>query len=130
MEDASCRMTGASRACVRPPPVKCRLIRDPDRFTLQVSVPVPHNAVIKRIRAEYLEMPGLRLTIEQAQRLCGVDGTICRAVLDALVDTGFLCVKADGTYARLTEGALPRPRPAKADLGPSAQPTKKTAPHR
>jgi len=98
------------------------------RITLG-SRTVPHNAMIKRIRAEYLEMPGLRLTVEQAQRLCGVDRPVCRAALDALVDAGFLCVKPDGTYARLTEGPIPRPRPAKADLI-AERPTKKTATHR
>ncbi len=49
-------------------------------------------------------MPGLRLTVEQVERLCGVDKTMCRAVLDALVDIKFLRVNADGTYARLTDG--------------------------
>jgi hypothetical protein len=61
-------------------------------------------------------MPGLRLTIEQAERLCGVERTLCQAVLDALVDAQFLCRKANGTYARLTEGDTARPRLAKANL--------------
>ena len=78
---------------------------------------MPHNTVLERIRAEYLEMPGLRLTLEQAQRLCGVERTRCKTVLDSLVDARFLCVKADGVYARLTDGDVHRPRPAKADLG-------------
>ena len=30
---------------------------------------MPHSTVLKRMRAEYLEMPGLRLTLEQAPRL-------------------------------------------------------------
>jgi hypothetical protein len=77
---------------------------------------VPRKAVLKRIRAEYLEMPGLRLTLEQAERLCGVERTLCKMVLDALVDVMFLCMKLDGTYGRLTDGEVPRPRPAKADL--------------
>src|SRR5262245_21451416 len=46
---------------------------------------MPHDILLKRIRAEYLEMPGLRLTLEQAQRLCGVERTLCKAVLDELV---------------------------------------------
>ncbi len=49
-------------------------------------------------------MPGLRLTVKQVQRLCGVDGKICQKVLDALVAGRFLRANADGTYARLTEG--------------------------
>jgi hypothetical protein len=72
--------------------------------------------ITERLRAEYLEMPGLHLKPEQVQRLCGIEQTICQAVLDALVAAKFLCVRTDGRYARLTEGYLPRPRPAKAEL--------------
>ena len=60
---------------------------------------MPHNTTFQRIRAEYVEMPGLRLTLEQAQRLCGVERALCKKVLDALVDEKFLCLKAGGTYA-------------------------------
>jgi hypothetical protein len=60
--------------------------------------------VMQRVRAEYMEMPGLRLKLEQVQRLCGIERTICQTVLDALVSAEFLCVKPDGHYARLTEG--------------------------
>lgn len=49
-------------------------------------VDMPHNALLMRIRAEYMEMPGLRLTLEQAQRLCGIDRTLCKTALDALVE--------------------------------------------
>jgi hypothetical protein len=77
-----------------------------------------HEYLLNRLRAEYLEMPGMRLKREQVQRLCGVECTVCQRVLDALVETRFLCVKADGSYARLTDGAdVPRPEPAKAALG-------------
>jgi hypothetical protein len=70
--------------------------------------------VLERLRAEYLEMPGLKLRSEQVQRLCGIEQTMCKLVLDALVRTSFLCLKSDGTYVRLTEGSSPRPRPVKA----------------
>jgi len=70
--------------------------------------------VLERLRAEYLEMPGLKLRMEQVQRLCGIEQTMCTFVLDALVKTNFLCLKSDGTYVRLTDGSSPRPRPAKA----------------
>ncbi len=62
---------------------------------------------IDRLRAEFLEMPGLRLTVKQVQRLCGIDGKVCQRVLDALVARRFLRVHHDGTYSRLTEGPLP-----------------------
>jgi hypothetical protein len=57
--------------------------------------------VLERIRAEYLEMPGLRLKACQVQRLCGVERELCKNVLDALVEREFLCLKLDGTYARI-----------------------------
>jgi hypothetical protein len=80
-----------------------------------MSASVPER-FLQRIRAEYLEMPGLRLTREQVERLCGVEHTVCQMVLDALVEAKFLCVKADGAYGRLTDGVHSRPRAAKADL--------------
>jgi len=64
-----------------------------------------HEMILTRIRAEYLEMPGLRLTLRQVQRLCGVEGTLCQTVLDALIDMNFLCLKPNGLYARVTDGA-------------------------
>ena len=64
--------------------------------------------VLERLRAEYLEMPGMKLRIEQVQRLCGIEQTMCKLVLDALVKANFLCLKSDGTYVRLTEGSSPR----------------------
>jgi response regulator of citrate/malate metabolism len=74
-----------------------------------------HN-VTQRVRAEYLEMPGMRLKAEQVQRLCGIERTMCQQVLDSLVESKFLCVKPDGHYARSTEGYSSRPQSAKADL--------------
>jgi hypothetical protein len=82
--------------------------------------------LLNRIRAEYLEMPGLRLKREQVQRLCGVDPLVCGGLLDALVEMRFLCVKADGTYARFSDDLLdvPRPQPAKAQLRTESRSTK------
>jgi hypothetical protein len=60
---------------------------------------------IDRVRSEYLEMPGLRLKVEQVQRLCGIERRVCEVVLNALVDAKFLCLK-DGRYGRLTEGRV------------------------
>jgi hypothetical protein len=81
------------------------------------AVAPPHDTIFKRTRAEYLEMPGLRLKPEQAQRLFGVEPALCQRVLDDLVEEKFLCVKSDGAYARLTDG-VPGPRPLKAGLAP------------
>lgn len=73
--------------------------------------------VRNRLRAEFLEMPGLQLKPEQVQRLCGVEQTVCQLVLDTLVDEKFLCVTDGGAYARLSDGVgHPHVQPAKAAL--------------
>ncbi|MBA2603898.1 MAG: hypothetical protein H0U94_09935 [Acidobacteria bacterium] len=58
------------------------------------------NEVLQRIQGEYLEMPGLRLTAAQAQRLWGLDREVCQALLDALIDAKFLCRTRDGAFVR------------------------------
>ena len=70
--------------------------------------------VLNHLRAEYMEMPGLRLKARQVQRLCGIEPTMCQQVLDCLVNERFLCAKSDGHYARLTDGH--HPHPAKVDI--------------
>jgi DNA-binding GntR family transcriptional regulator len=79
---------------------------------------MPHEHLLNRIRAEYLEMPGMRLTLEQVQRLFGIERTMCHTVLDSLVDAKFLCVKSDGHYALSRDGEFPYLRATKADLRP------------
>ena len=54
---------------------------------------------LQRIRGEYLEMPGLTLTIAQAARLWGLDSDLCRDLLDRLVTDGFLKCRHD-SYSR------------------------------
>ena len=56
--------------------------------------------IVLRIRGEFLEMPGLRLTTEQARRLWRLDETACEAVLGALVDCRFLTRTRDGAFVR------------------------------
>jgi hypothetical protein len=74
--------------------------------------------VLNHLRAEYMEMPGLRLKARQVQRLCGIEPAMCQQVLDCLVNERFLCAKSDGHYARLTDGH--HPHPAKVDLSTDA----------
>ena len=73
--------------------------------------------VVNRLRAEFLEMPGLRLTSGQVQRLCGIEKTLCQLGLDSLLATKFLYVNSDGVYARTTDGEVSRPPMARAGLG-------------
>ena len=58
------------------------------------------TAVLARMRSEYLEMPGLKLTEAQAQRLWSLDGNTCRAALATLVERGFLKHSPHGHYIR------------------------------
>ena len=52
------------------------------------------------VQGDFLQAPGLRVTIEQAQRLWGLDGESCKRVLAVLVERGFLIRDAAGRYAR------------------------------
>ena len=60
--------------------------------------------VIRRVQGEYIEMPGLRLTTAQAQRLWGLDRAACDALLGALVDAKFLFRTRDGAFVRSDYG--------------------------
>jgi hypothetical protein len=84
-----------------------------------MNEPLPPH-LVQRIRAEYLEMPGIALRPEQVQRLCGVESTVCQSVLEALVESGFLSRRADGAYGRDRNPDISRARQAKAGLEPSA----------
>lgn len=59
------------------------------------------EAALRRIRSEYLEMPGLKLTAAQAQRLWGFDPDQCEVLLAKLMEMGFLRRTRDGAYVRV-----------------------------
>jgi hypothetical protein len=54
----------------------------------------------QRVRAEYLEMPGLSLTEQQARRILNLDEGQCKAVLRTLEDAEFLRRTPDGVFVR------------------------------
>ena len=56
--------------------------------------------LLQRVRSEFNEMPGLRLTPAQAGRLLGLDAPSCQRVLSALVQSAFLRWTHDGTVVR------------------------------
>jgi hypothetical protein len=56
--------------------------------------------VARRIKAEFLEMPGLRLTVLQASRLWGLERAMCESVIDSLVGSAFLRRTQTGTIVR------------------------------
>jgi Fic family protein len=56
------------------------------------------EAILRHVRAEFLEMPGLKLTLAQAQRLWGVDRETCEAVIEKLTACRFLATTRDGAF--------------------------------
>jgi len=61
---------------------------------------IDERRLLDRIRAEFLEMPGLDLTLAQAQRLWGLDQLTCEHLCGRLLEDGFLCRTSRGTFVR------------------------------
>lgn len=64
------------------------------------------EALVRRVCGEFTEMPCLRLTRGQAQRLFGLRADVCERIFAALVHEGMLTCGSDGRY-RLNESAWP-----------------------
>ena len=58
------------------------------------------EAVVRRIRAEFVEMPGLRLTPAQAIRLWGLEREAFHAVIESLIGSSFLRWTTSGAITR------------------------------
>jgi hypothetical protein len=74
----------------------------PSAIAATMPAPVPDDIqeARVRIRAEFVEMPGLKLTSMQVARLCAIDAATCDAALAALIDARFL-VRTRDAFARL-----------------------------
>ena len=68
--------------------------RRPKRFDASMS------ADLARIRSEYIEMPGLVLTLPQATRLWGLGTQRAADLLTVLLDAGFLACDERAVYRR------------------------------
>ena len=58
------------------------------------------DRLVRRVRSEFLEMPGLRLTMSQAVRLWGLEEALCDQVISALIGCAFLRRTSAGTISR------------------------------
>jgi hypothetical protein len=58
------------------------------------------EGIVSRIREEFREMPGLRLTPAQATRLWGMKQDDCRKVIDVLVAAEYLRWTDTGAVTR------------------------------
>jgi hypothetical protein len=62
---------------------------------------IPHIAdAVHRIKGVYLEVPGTRLTVEDASRLSGLEAATCVLVLTTLEQAGFLRRGTGGVFVR------------------------------
>ena len=94
----TCRMRGNHSAGGVSPPqadeeplIRRRAIERRDADT--------RNRLLDRVAAEFREMPCLRLTAEQAERLFGLRPDVRQRVIGALIDRGLLRLDEDGRYA-------------------------------
>ena len=60
--------------------------------------------LLQRVEGEYREMPGLSLTVPQAERLWGLDRSTCAFVLTTLIERRFLRQTTSGAYLRGPSG--------------------------
>lgn len=59
------------------------------------------TSLLNRVKSEFIEMPGLRLRIDQAQRLWNLDRPSCELLLRSLVEAKFLDRGRDEAYGRI-----------------------------
>jgi hypothetical protein len=60
------------------------------------------EGIRRRAEAEYMEMPGLKLTAAQASRLWHLDVAASVRLLDSMVEAGVLYRARDGAYVLLS----------------------------
>ena len=58
------------------------------------------RTLLERVQAEYVEMPGLSVTLSQAQRLWAVDQTTCEEIFSHLISGGVLKRTSRGRFVR------------------------------
>jgi hypothetical protein len=68
---------------------------------------MPVCDAVQLIQMEYAEMPDLKLTFRQAQRLWSLSAELCERALTSLVASGFLMLISSGFYVRRGDTKLP-----------------------
>ena len=58
------------------------------------------HRLVARLKGEFEEMPGLRLTAAQASRFLGLEPAACARLLGELVTHGVLATTGSGHYVR------------------------------
>jgi hypothetical protein len=74
-----------------------------DNRNRSIEAATPNNVmkdIVRRIEAEYREMPGMCVTPPQAQRLWGLDHVTCELVLTTLLNRGVVRRIRGGMYVK------------------------------
>lgn len=66
---------------------------------------VTREAVVRRIVAEFHDMPGLVLSVKQASKFLGVDEAACARILASLTQAGILRRNPSEYYSRREPGS-------------------------
>lgn len=66
--------------------------------TISIFRPFDQLQILHRVRGEFREMPGMRLTLEQAMRLWSLNRETCALVFDELMASHFLQRDVNGRY--------------------------------
>ena len=85
------------------PNVIARPVKDSPSGTAHKSIESQSETIrdlTRRVQTEYAEMPGLSVTLVQAQRLLATDRRTCAAVFKTLIRRGVLRRTAQGRYVR------------------------------
>jgi hypothetical protein len=86
------------------------------------------ESLVLRMQGDFLETPGLTLTLRSALQRFGADEITCEALLTALVDAGVLTKTQEGAYARLFPRLAPSVR-TQRESGPRSGGTGRFAEH-
>ena len=72
---------------------------------------LPANSrLVTKIQNDFLDIPGLTLTLSQARKRVGTDERTCEAILGALVDANVLARTPGNSYVRFFPRGSDRPR--------------------
>src|SRR5262249_61721317 len=78
---------------------------------------VRREAIVRRIAAEFVEMPGLILSVPQASRLLGLEEAACERILTSLVKDGLLRRRGGGGLCGAARPFRPAPPAAPCAAG-------------
>ncbi len=95
---ALAQSTRASKWIVRS--FRCLLVRVRRSKFAGLCTVIEFRLLVDRVRSEFVEMPGLRLTPAQAMRLWSVDAAVCDLIIETLVGSAFLRRGTGGTVLR------------------------------